>query len=531
MNDKSYYLRPDVQIEPLFNQWYAWSHLIAPATAAMNIGNSHIKIMNSYIMAPEIHAIAVKNPAMRGGPFLDFDSDRVAEIKNLLERTMKEQAHMVEFSIAIKRLNDLLLNEGRGQSLETLYEKVPDALRGYVELVYDLNHRPAIRLLEGLLYRSAYYDPARQSISLSICQGDDRPFVFSTPRMGNNTSITLKTPFSDTGLDELAKMRCKPQKLGYISEVLGISREDEQLFRTFFTSDVPPPTAKYEGEAVRIRYFGHACILIESKDLCVMIDPLVSYEYESDIFRYSFSSLPEKIDYVLITHGHSDHIVMETLLQLRHKIGTIVVPKSGGGALEDPSLKLMLQHTGFQNVVELDEMETIDVPGGSLTGIPFLGEHGDLNTRTKLAHYVKLGGRSLLYAADSRNVDSKLYERVHQSIGDIETVFIGMECDGAPLSWLYGPLLMKPLDRKLDQTRRFSGSDFVRAFEIVRIFNSKEVYVYAMGQEPWLNFITSIKYTDESNPIVESNKLVAACRSNGIAAERLYGCKELCSQS
>jgi hypothetical protein len=222
---------------------------------------------------------------------------------------------------------------------------------------------------------------------------------------------------------------------------------------------------------------------------------------------------------------------METLLQLRHKIGTIVVPKSGGGALEDPSLKLMLQHTGFQKVVELDEMETIDVPGGSLTGIPFLGEHGDLNTRTKLAHYVKLGGRSLLYAADSRNVDSKLYERVHQSIGDIETVFIGMECDGAPLSWLYGPLLMKPLDRKLDQTRRFSGSDFVRAFEIVRIFNSKEVYVYAMGQEPWLNFITSIKYTDESNPIVESNKLVAACRSNGIAAERLYGCKELCSQS
>jgi L-ascorbate metabolism protein UlaG (beta-lactamase superfamily) len=531
MDNKPYYLKPNVQIEPLFNQWYAWSHLIAPATAAMNIGNSHIKIMKSYIMAPEIHATAVKNPAMRGGPFLDFDSARVGEIRGLLDRTMNEQAHMVEFSIAIKRLNDLLINESRGQSLEPLYEKVPDALRGYVELVYDLNHRPAIRLLEGLLYQSAYYDPGRQSISLSICEGDDRPFVFSTPRIASETRVTLNLPFSHSGIDELSKMRHTPQSLGYIQEVLGIAPEDEPLFASFFTTDVPPPAPKYTGEAVRIRYFGHACILIESKDVSVMIDPLVSYEYESDIFRYSFSSLPEKLDYVLITHAHSDHIVMETLLQLRHKIGTIVVPKSGGGALEDPSMKLMLQHTGFKNVIELDEMETIPVPGGSLTGIPFLGEHGDLNTRTKLAHYVKLGGRSLLYAADSRNVDNKLYERVHESIGDIETVFIGMECDGAPLSWLYGPLLMRPLERKLDQTRRFSGSDFVRAFDIVRIFNSKEVYVYAMGQEPWLNFITSIKYTDESNPIVESNKLVAACRSRGIAAERLYGCKELSPSS
>ena len=30
MND-AYYLRPNVQIDPLVNQWYAWSHLISPA--------------------------------------------------------------------------------------------------------------------------------------------------------------------------------------------------------------------------------------------------------------------------------------------------------------------------------------------------------------------------------------------------------------------------------------------------------------------------------------------------------------------
>ena len=52
-------------------------------------------------------------------------------------------------------------------------------------------------------------------------------------------------------------------------------------------------------------------------------------------------------------------------------------------------------------------------------------------------------------------------------------------------------------------------------------------YVYAMGQEPWLGYVTSIKYTDESKPIVESNKLVEMCRSRGLQTERLLGTKEL----
>jgi hypothetical protein len=48
-----------------------------------------------------------------------------------------------------------------------------------------------------------------------------------------------------------------------------------------------------------------------------------------------------------------------------------------------------------------------------------------------------------------------------------------------------------------------------------------------MGMEPWLEFISSIKYTEESNPIIQSNKLVKQCQEKGIIAERLYGEKEL----
>jgi hypothetical protein len=102
-----------------------------------------------------------------------------------------------------------------------------------------------------------------------------------------------------------------------------------------------------------------------------------------------------------------------------------------------------------------------------------------------------------------------------------------MECDGAPMSWLYGPLLTKPLTRKMDQSRRFDGSDYEKAKDIVDRLKPTEVYVYAMGQEPWLTFLTSIKYTPESRPIVESDKLVEYCTGRDVIAERLFCQKEI----
>jgi hypothetical protein len=102
-----------------------------------------------------------------------------------------------------------------------------------------------------------------------------------------------------------------------------------------------------------------------------------------------------------------------------------------------------------------------------------------------------------------------------------------MECDGAPLSWLYGPLLPEELDRNKDQSRRLAGSNFEKGKALVEAFHPSEVYVYAMGMEPWLEFISSIKYTAESLPIVDSNRMVEYCRQKELIAERLFGEKEL----
>ena len=135
--------------------------------------------------------------------------------------------------------------------------------------------------------------------------------------------------------------------------------------------------------------------------------------------------------------------------------------------------------------------------------------------------------RLLRVVCDSNNVDPRLYEHVRAATGGADLVFVGMECDGAPLSWLYGPLFTRPLVRKNDQSRRFDGSDCEKAMKIVDLFGPSQVYVYAMGQEAWLRHVMNVVYTPDARPIVESDRLVSICRDRGLTAERLYLKKEI----
>jgi L-ascorbate metabolism protein UlaG (beta-lactamase superfamily) len=522
------YLRPNVLAEPLVCNWYAWTHLIQPATAGRNILERHLNIMRSFIQAPQVHAAAVRNPAMTGGPFISHAPGRVKEIAALIDRTLHEQSDLLVLARAVSELDAMLRTEAKGFSLEPLYSRVPEPLRGYVELVYDLNHNPSFRLLEPLLYRSPYYKPSLQSLALALIEGDkDRPFVLSTPRLPEEGLLFVERPFDHPGIDQLFAMKTSPAPYSEIRESLGIPDDQDALFRSFFTTEPPAPYQPYTGTGIRTRYFGHACILVEAQGVSILSDPVLSYEYHADLPRYTYSDLPDVIDYVVITHNHQDHVLLETMIQLRHKIGTVVVPRGGGGGLQDPSLRLVMRQLGFKNVVEIEELESIPIPGGELTGIPFLGEHSDLDIRTKMAYLVRLAAGSILLAADSCNIEPRIYEHVHQLTGDIDILFLGMECDGAPLSWMYGPLVTRPLDRKVDNSRRLSGSNYERGIDIVRRFNCREAYVYAMGMEPWLKYIMAKEYTPTSDPIVASNRLIEECRGMGLVAERLFGEKEL----
>lgn len=520
-------LRSNVVLEPLWNQWYAWSYLIPPLSAARYLTESHLPVMQSFVDAPQVHVETLRDPEMIGGPFIQYPVERADEVRSLLNKTKDEQRPLQVLSHAISQLNALLISHPRGDSLEPLYEKIPSALRGYVELVYDALDSPSARIIEALIYQSEFYRKDNQSIALKVLENiDQREFVMSTPRLERDWSCNLPLAFNENRIDVLTSLRTEVGPVAELCEDLSLNSSERERFLALFTTDAYNRTEPYNEDDVRVRYMGHACVLVETRDTVVLVDPIIAYENPKGIDRLSYKDLPEKIDYVLITHNHQDHIMFETLLQLRYKVSTIVIARGQKGSLLDPSLKLLLQQLGFSHVIELNEMESLEVEGGQIIGLPVLGEHGDLNIGTKCAYWIELNGRSVVCAADSNNLDNRLYQNLHYCLGEPDMLFIGMECDGAPYNWSYGPLLPKPVAHRQAQSRRLDGSNAARAIELVDILKPNQVCVYAMGQEPWLNFITSIHYTDTSEPIIESNNLITACREKGIQSERMLGCRD-----
>jgi L-ascorbate metabolism protein UlaG (beta-lactamase superfamily) len=537
-----YFLRGDVEVEPLIDRWYAWVHLVSPATAAFVTVERHLRMMESYLRSPAMHAAAAANPATRSGPFLDLGGTRVAEVEALLDATRTKAKRQQDFVSAFAEL-DTLLESMTGNALEPLYHAVPAALRGLVELEYDRHNRARGRLYERLLYADALADPSGQCLRLVRSDRDgDRPFAFSTPRLpvaqdadtaGGGAwegAVELDVPFATPALDTLFRARSEPVDPDALAEELGLDASTRPRFRELFTTTPPRTPGDREGSPtghgrVRVTYLGHACVLFEDDDVSILVDPVIPYDHESDVPRLSFADLPDRIDYVLITHAHHDHVLPETLLQIRHKVGTVIVPGNDGGGLMDPSLRLVVEHLGFPDVREVRELDVVNLPNGAITAIPFVGEHHDLAIRSKSTYHIRLGGRTVLVGADTANVNPAVYDRVHDLVGDIDVLFLGMECEGAPASWVYGPYFAHPLDRDHDQSRRGRASTCQEALDVVERFSSSEVYVYAMGEEPWLYPLLGIPYTDESLAIREAKRLVETCHTRGRHAERLYGAK------
>lgn len=523
------YLREDVVAVPRFAGWYAWSFLISPATAALYLANRYVRIMESYLEAPELHAQAVANAAMRGGPFMDWPAERRGDIQALLDETRQRHAGLLSFAADLGQCWELLKTQADGHSMAQLYPRLPDSVRGYAELVYSLTGAPDLRLIEALLYRSPLYDTSAQS-TLVMRGGDVRPFALGTPQLECDGAVALQIAYASPANDMLAALRHAPRPFDAIAESLGLEGARADRFHALLTGT---PPARRGGDladtapvgSARWRYFGHACVLVETPGgRSVLIDPLVPAGGSAgQTPRFTLADLPQRIDCVALTHNHQDHVQLETLLALRSRIGRVLVPAGGGGSLADPSLKLALQAAGFADVQEIGPLEVFSEGDLTVTALPFLGEHADLDIRTKAAWLVDAAGSRLLFAADSNNLEPRLYEHLRPVVGSLQALFIGMECEGAPLSWLYGPLLPTPLDRARDQSRRLDGSDYRRAMGLLRMLQCEQVFVYALGLEPWLSFITSIEFDPESAAMRSVRSLLAACEDLGIPAERLYG--------
>ena len=524
MTHSLYRLADHTLAEPLVHDWNAWWMTVAPVPASLHLHGYQLPLLKAYLQTPDFHAKAAKDPLLSGTSFVGIPAERAGEVKALLQRMQGEQADRIKLAEALEDFQTWLLAEAKGQSLEPLYEKVPEPLKGRVELSYDYYNRPFVRVLEGLAYRSRYHKPELQTVRLSRHEADNaRPSMLATPRLREPGQVELRLPFSDTHLDTLFGLDVEPRPLGSIRDVLGAAvKSDEELLPLL--SDAPlPASAPWEGPGVRVRYVGHACVLVEWKGVSILLDAVVApHPAKGGAPRISFQDLPRRIDYVLITHSHPDHLDIETLLRLRHRIGHLVVPRASGLLLGDYSTKLLARSLGFQRVLEPEFLESIPLPDGEILAAPFLGEHGDLG-HAKSSWIIRTGKHQMLFAADSTCIDEHLYRNLREAVGDIQTVFMNTEIEGAPHTWMLEALFPKKRDRKMEKNRRCRGSNVPEGLRLLELVGAKRLYNYAMGLEPWVEHIIGPPATMETPRMKESDKLLAECKARGVDATRLQG--------
>lgn len=518
-------LQNDVCIEPLVLGWSAWPLLLAPASLALFLSKRLLPLLDDFLEDPSAHTDLAGIPSMYGGHFVCKQEADIPAISALAIETRKRAADLLALADAWQATNQRLQTAAVGQSLNDFYTQLPSALQGLVELVYDLHHRPAVRLFEELV-TDAYPLKTLTQIYMHRADPTERDFFMCTPRLARPQDLMLNWALDDPRIDKLTSLRTNPATLSTLKDALGL---DDQQLSLLASMCQPAPKKGHEDDHsaalapgdVRVRYFGHACILVQSAEQSILIDPYFSMKAQKSA-NFSVHDLPERIDWVVFSHSHQDHLSAEMLLQLRARIGRIAVPRNNAGSIADPSLKLILGQLGFSNVVELSPFDRIELPGGNLMSLPFTGEHCDLDIRTKHALYLTLNDHRAMFLVDSDGRDVHLYKRLLARVGPLDAVYLGMECEGAPLNWLYGPVLGAPTKNQHAESRRLCGADCERAWSIVNVLQPREVYVYAMGQEPWMQSVMGLQYASDSIQLVEAERFVARCQSHGFHASRLF---------
>ena len=71
---------------------------------------------------------------------------------------------------------------------------------------------------------------------------------------------------------------------------------------------------------------------------------------------------------------------------------------------------------------------------------------------------------------------------MHSNLGRVDMAFLGMECAGAPLTWLYQGLLTKPVSKKMSDSRTLSGSNAEQAAAIITELGANDLQLRGLQE-------------------------------------------------
>ncbi len=172
-----------------------------------------------------------------------------------------------------------------------------------------------------------------------------------------------------------------------------------------FPAAEPPPARVSEG--MRITFVNHATVLVQLENLNILTDPVWSESVGPTSWlgpeRHKAPGIPfeklPKVDVVLISHNHYDHLDMPTLARLAERDQPLILAGLGTSALLDDD--------DIAHAEDLDWWSSRDVGKVRITFAP--AQHwstrglGDRNVNLWGSFFISAPGQSVYFAGDTGN--------------------------------------------------------------------------------------------------------------------------------
>lgn len=174
--------------------------------------------------------------------------------------------------------------------------------------------------------------------------------------------------------------------------------------------------------ATTIQWLGHATVLVNINDTWILTDPVLRRRVGHLWRRYPVlpSDWPTRVDAVLISHAHWDHLDLPTLRRLGRNRRLLVPPHVGS----------WLGRRGFTNVRELRVGEGARIGSVTVTAVPanHSGWRPPFGPTADAIGYIVNGERRLYFPGDT-----DLFPEMDSLAGDLDVALIPV--------WGWGPTL------------------------------------------------------------------------------------------
>lgn len=214
-------------------------------------------------------------------------------------------------------------------------------------------------------------------------------------------------------------------KMRFFSDVKWADHEGEGGQIPFQTLDLD--SVSYPPEALQVSWLGHSTFLIQLDGVTILTDPIFSDRASPFSFmgpkRYvphvvDYDKLP-KIDYVIISHNHYDHLDIETVRHLGND-PIYFVPLKLAQWFKDAGI-------ASDRIREMDWWDKVEVPGLQVQAMP--SQHWsarglyDRFESLWASWYVEIGGRSLWFAGDT-GYNDRQFKEIGEKTDGIDFAFI-----------------------------------------------------------------------------------------------------------